>query len=174
MLDKPKRIVKPNIQDRLQPTTVEELIRKYDLENKGVYDYLDKMVDYINNLEQQFTQEKEIVLSEVLWENETPSANMTGDVEINLLSDDYDYLEWFYIFSNSESNLSNNQSMSCQKGRSVTLFAIGYASNSTVRRIISYVSDTKYKTQIAKHDNEDNNSYCIPVKVVGHKSLKKI
>lgn len=49
MLEKPKRPTKPKIQDRLQPTTVEELIKKYDLENKGVYDFLDKMVDYINN-----------------------------------------------------------------------------------------------------------------------------
>lgn len=49
MLEKPKRPTKPKIQDRLQPTTVEELIRKYDLENKGVYDFLDKMVDYIND-----------------------------------------------------------------------------------------------------------------------------
>lgn len=174
MLDKVKRRVKPNIQDRLQPTTVEELIRKYDLENKSVYDYLDKMVDYINNLEQQVTQGKEIVLSEILWENKTPFAIMAEDIEIVLSSNDYDYLEWFFIFSNAEGNLNNNQSISCQKGCSVTLFAIGYASNSTVRRIINYESDTKYRTQTAKHDNEDNNSYCIPIKVVGYKKLIKI
>lgn len=48
MLEKPKRPVKPNIQDRLQPTTIEELIRKYDLENTLIYDFLDDLVDYIN------------------------------------------------------------------------------------------------------------------------------
>ena len=48
MFEKPKRGNKTNIQDRLQPTNFEELIRKYDLENKDVYDYLDKLVDEIN------------------------------------------------------------------------------------------------------------------------------
>lgn len=63
MLEKPKRPTKPKIQDRLQPTTIEELIRKYDLENKGVYDFLDKMVDYINNTKGSITKVGDIFLT---------------------------------------------------------------------------------------------------------------
>jgi len=48
MIEKAKRPNKPNIQDRTQPTTVEELIRKYDLENTLIYDFLDELVEYLN------------------------------------------------------------------------------------------------------------------------------
>lgn len=49
MLEKPKRVEKVSIQDRIQPTTVEELIKKYDLDNRKIYDYLDYLVDYLND-----------------------------------------------------------------------------------------------------------------------------
>lgn len=49
MLERPKRTKKVSIQDRIQPTTVEELIRKYDLDNKKIYEYLDYLVEYLND-----------------------------------------------------------------------------------------------------------------------------
>ncbi len=48
MIKKPNKPKKNNIQDRLQPTTVEELIQKYDLENTKIYEFLDYLVDYLN------------------------------------------------------------------------------------------------------------------------------
>ena len=51
MLEKPKRPSNADIQDRLQPTTIEGLIQKYDLGNEAIYDYLDYLVDYLNSKE---------------------------------------------------------------------------------------------------------------------------
>ncbi len=49
MLDKIQRPVKVDRQDRIQPRTPEEMIKKYALESEKIYDYLDKIADYINN-----------------------------------------------------------------------------------------------------------------------------
>ena len=166
MLEKPKRPTKPKIQDRLQPTTIEELIRKYDLENKGVYDFLDKMVDYIN-------LKSEIKVSEVLWENPNPSIAFEDNTIINLKNSNYDYLEVFFIFSISEANLKNQQSTSCIKGNSVTLYSIGYSTGAMVRRILDYVDDVTYKARNGRRDSSNNNECCIPIKVVGHKLIIK-
>lgn len=48
MIEKAVRNNKTIAQDRLQPTSVEGLIQKYDLDNKKIYDYLEYLVDYLN------------------------------------------------------------------------------------------------------------------------------
>ncbi len=48
MIEKPKRPQKINNQDKKQPQTISELIRRYDLDNIKVYEYLDNLVDKIN------------------------------------------------------------------------------------------------------------------------------
>lgn len=48
MIDKPKRPKQPNIQDRQPPRTLEELINRYDLDNMKIYDFLDYLVNYLN------------------------------------------------------------------------------------------------------------------------------
>lgn len=48
MLEKIERPKKVEIADRMQPKNTEEMIRKYNLEKENIYDYLDKMADYIN------------------------------------------------------------------------------------------------------------------------------
>ncbi len=48
MIEKPKRPQKINNQDKKQPQTISELIRRYDLDNIKIYDYLDSLVDKIN------------------------------------------------------------------------------------------------------------------------------
>ena len=49
MLEKPKRAKQLNNQDRQLPATIQELINRYDLENKDIYKFLDYLVDSINN-----------------------------------------------------------------------------------------------------------------------------
>lgn len=49
MIEKPNRPIKPNIQDRLQPKSFDELIQKYDLDNTKIYDFLDYLVEYLND-----------------------------------------------------------------------------------------------------------------------------
>ncbi len=48
MLEKPKRPKQLNNQDRQSPVTIQDLINRYDLENTKIYDYLDELIDYLN------------------------------------------------------------------------------------------------------------------------------
>lgn len=48
MLEKPKRPKQLNNQDRKIPANIQELINRYDLDNKDIYDYLDYLVKYLN------------------------------------------------------------------------------------------------------------------------------
>lgn len=49
MFKKIERSKKVDRQDRMQPKNAEEIIKKYALESEKIYDYLDKLVDYINS-----------------------------------------------------------------------------------------------------------------------------
>lgn len=48
MIEKPKRPKKIPNQDNKQPQTIQELTRRYDLDNKDIYDYLDSLILQIN------------------------------------------------------------------------------------------------------------------------------
>lgn len=48
MIEKPKRRKQLNNQDRQIPTNIQDLINKYDLDNTKIYDFLDYLVDYLN------------------------------------------------------------------------------------------------------------------------------
>jgi len=51
MIEKPKRPKQLNIHDRQPPRTLQELINRYDLDNTNIYDYLDKLVNQIDDIE---------------------------------------------------------------------------------------------------------------------------
>ncbi len=48
MIEKPKRPKKLNNQDRRIPNDIQELINRYDLDNTDIYDFLDYLVNYLN------------------------------------------------------------------------------------------------------------------------------
>lgn len=48
MIEKPKRPKKINNHDRQIPATIQDLINRYDLENTQIYNFLDDLVDYLN------------------------------------------------------------------------------------------------------------------------------
>lgn len=48
MLEKIKRKKIVSRQDISKPKTIDDLLQKYDLENKDIYDFLDYLVDYLN------------------------------------------------------------------------------------------------------------------------------
>jgi hypothetical protein len=48
MIEKPKRPNKIPNQDNKQPQTIQELIRRYDLDNTKIYDFLDELVNKLN------------------------------------------------------------------------------------------------------------------------------
>lgn len=106
-------------------------------------------------------------LRKVLWTNSNPSQEMGADVPINLSSSDYDELEWLFAYSTSN---SNNVSITCLKGNSLLISMISYADGVSLRRIINRISDTQYKTQIAKRDTSDSSAHVIPIKVIGIKN----
>lgn len=108
----------------------------------------------------------------VLWENQNPtsSAGMPANTPINLLSDDYDVLVWFFAYSYFYAD-KTIISTSCLKGFSTQLNFIGYANAAILRRNVTYINDKKYQVSAALGSNESNagSIYVIPVKVVGIK-----
>ena len=48
MIKKPKRPTKINNQDNKQPQNIEQLIRRYDLDNTMIYDFLDELTVTLN------------------------------------------------------------------------------------------------------------------------------
>ena len=48
MINKIKRNKTPNRQDMTKAKSVDELIKQYDFTNKDIYDFLDYLVDYLN------------------------------------------------------------------------------------------------------------------------------
>lgn len=48
MIEKPTRPKQFNNQDRQIPTNIQELINRYDLDNTKIYDFLDYLVNYLN------------------------------------------------------------------------------------------------------------------------------
>ena len=92
---------------------------------------------------------------------------MSDNVIINLSSNDYDELEWVCAYSTSN---SNNFSVSCLKGNSILISIASYTDGVLLRRIIDRVSDTQYKTQVAKRATADTSAHVIPVKVIGIKN----
>lgn len=48
MIEKPKRQKQLNNQDRQLPSNIQELINRYDLDNTKIYEFLDYLIDYLN------------------------------------------------------------------------------------------------------------------------------
>lgn len=60
MIEKPKRPKKIPNQDNKQPQTIQELIRRYDLDNTKIYDFLDEFVDSLNKKDTYSTAEQKV------------------------------------------------------------------------------------------------------------------
>ena len=59
-MDKPQRPIR-NTQDYTIPKTIEQLVKKYDLDNVKIYDFLDSLVEEYNNKINDLIKSKEIV-----------------------------------------------------------------------------------------------------------------
>ena len=67
MIEKPKRPKKIPNQDNKQPQTIEQLIKRYDLDNTKIYNFLDELVLEINkNINKYSNLETEVIDS---WYN---------------------------------------------------------------------------------------------------------
>lgn len=111
--------------------------------------------NYVNNMRK------------VLWTNQNPSQEMGTGKLINLSSSDYDELEWVFAYSTTANNAI---SVNCLKGMSVHVVSMGYNNPTLIRRVINYVSDIQYTSNIAKFGDVDSTTALIPVKVIGIKN----
>ena len=48
MIEKPRRQKQLSNQDRQIPNNIQDLINRYDLDNYKIYDFLDYLVNYLN------------------------------------------------------------------------------------------------------------------------------
>ena len=127
MLEKPKRPKKISNQDNKQPQSIQELIRRYDLDNTKIYDFLDELVTQINSKINQNKEElsgiKTNVKGTVLYEDATGT---TGNVTLNETSANFSYLEIYYKARNSHSSIKIHD----PNGKNAVLYADGEVSNS--------------------------------------------
>lgn len=97
MIEKPKRPKKIPNQDNKQPQTIQELIRRYDLDNTKIYDFLDELAMQINSRNTQHIKihnEIEAKITEtVLYENQTGT---TEDITLTESAENFSYIEIFY------------------------------------------------------------------------------
>lgn len=140
------------IDDNLMKTKASEVVNS--LEGNEIN--LAPSVRTVNN---EFTRIK----GQILWANPNPTNNFDAQT-ITLSSDDYDILEWYYLYNND----LNQKVMKCEKvpkGYSPQLELI-YGSG-TIRRICDYVSDTSYSI---RNNVGAGNEYIIPLYIIGHKT----
>lgn len=58
MLEKPTRPTQPDIQERQAPRTIQEILDRYDLDNIKIYEYLDGLVEELNQSGQGISREE--------------------------------------------------------------------------------------------------------------------
>lgn len=106
-----------------------------------------------------------------LWTNPNPEIGMPNNYEISLNSDQYDYLIFIYCYNYISENIDIEMSTMCSKGKDILLVGIGYSLGSTVRRKIVYKNDLTYIAMVGVNgpQNENTDSVCIPVKIIGIK-----
>lgn len=93
MIEKPKRPKKVPNQDNKQPQTIQELIRRYDLDNTKIYDFLDELVDFLKITQEEFAKEEKL-LATINGTDETVSKDFTLDLSKYRQFALRLYLEW--------------------------------------------------------------------------------
>lgn len=92
MLEKPKRPKKIPNQDNKQPQTIQELIRRYDLDNTKIYDFLDEFVDSLNKKDTYSSEEQIVgrwIDGKPLYRKTIYSTNQVGIIDV-----DYDFIRY--------------------------------------------------------------------------------
>lgn len=106
MIEKPKRPKRIPNQDNKQPQTIHELIRRYDLDNTKIYDFLEELVETLNKCN--------IAKSKINNSNQNIDANTTMEplilTSINTpVSDSLYYIQTIIYKTNSTSNTRRSQ-----------------------------------------------------------------
>ena len=180
MIEKPKRPKKIANQDNKQPQTIQELIRRYDLNNTKIYDFLDELVSSLQ--QERIDVEKKLATKAntgtVLFENANGDngSNFTlNDTISNYKEVKIDYVVAMGGYIINESKRSpitdgNCVSLTCFMAHSnaVQLLDIGryLASGNTLTRIYETRSRIS-EDNTAKWDGTSTGIYI--TKITGYK-----
>ena len=105
----------------------------------------------------------------LLWTNQNPTDEMSANVNINLLNDDYDMLIWIFDYNINVSPHYYNSSI-CLKGQNTRLCGlIANATDNTATRNVDYSSNTKYIAGAGMLKTVEQNRRCVPLKCYGLK-----
>ena len=108
----------------------------------------------------------------ILWENSDPDSEFTGNQTINLSSDDYDMLIWFYKRDKDVKFIASNMIPKGWDGYMGYVNTYG-GQNSAYREAVRH-SDTKFLISAAfKGGTELLAAEIIPLQVVGIKYSKQ-
>ena len=92
MIEKPKRPMKIPNQDNKQPQTIAELIRRYDLDNTKIYDFLDQLVEQLKFKNTQNDNRFDEMKGGTLYED---VIGTTGNVPLSENATNFEYIELF-------------------------------------------------------------------------------
>lgn len=126
MIEKPKRPKKIQNQDNKQLQSIQELIRRYDLDNTKIYDFLDELVDYLK-LEHTNIETK--------LEEETLEKYSTDEQEIGKWIDGKSIYRKVISFTTGASTNTWTTIAELQFNRVINLYGYMYISESEMYRL---------------------------------------
>ena len=172
MIEKPKRPKKIPNQDNKQPQTIQEIIRRYDLDNTKIYDFLDDLVGQINSKEahneKQINEIEKKVECTVLYEDTTGT---NGTVTLSETSANFTYIE---VYFHRENAYESSVKISNPNGKQAKLQEIGstYIHFSVISFVEDVIETGGYSRSVQISDGAstsyDTNIFNI-TKVVGYR-----
>lgn len=104
----------------------------------------------------------------ILWTNPNPTSSFEAQT-ITLSSDNYDFYEVYCTYNNSSARHYLN-SWKTIKGNGIVMSETGYSTGLLVRRKIDVTDNSHLLIFDSKAGNDTNNTYLIPVYVIGYKT----
>lgn len=152
MIEKPKRPKKIPNQDNKQPQTIQELIRRYDLDNTKIYDFLEELVGTLNKKDTYSTEEQVIGT----WIDGKPlyrkvlTGNSSG-IELQLdTPPEIEALVRMEIYrGNNTSHIAKIPSTEVSYSRGNTTFDVAWYKDDWIKNKIYIVSDNENGKEIA-------------------------
>ena len=141
MIEKPKRPKKISNQDNKQPQTIQESIRRYDLDNTKIYDFLDELVVQINLKEKNNNIRVDKIESQaigtVLYEDATGT---TGDITLSETVSDFSEIKICYERTTSAGvHYSKSITVDRPEGKKAVLDFVRYVGSTEIIQLESKI-----------------------------------
>lgn len=108
------------------------------------------------------------ITGQILWTNSNPTSNFTEQT-ITLSSGDYDFYEIYCTYNGSTASQYAN-GFKTIKGKGLIISENGYGTGLSVRRKVDYTNATHLLISSAFGGANIDNSYLIPIYVIGYKT----